>query len=115
MLTIGYEQKDRSVKYLFTSDDLLETLLTDVVYPDKPLPTKIYERDELKETNTVKEYFAKELSDEEDTRFRLLRKLDESWLIRDSYGSTEHDIVISKTNVKNGGKKKKTRSNKNSK
>jgi hypothetical protein len=113
MLTIGYEQPDGSVKYLYTSDEMLENVITTVVYSDKPLPTKPYNREELKETQTVKDYLSSELSDEEDTRFRLLRRLDKTWLIRDSYGSIEHDIVITKTNAANGGKKKvkKTRRN----
>ena len=111
MLTIGYEQKDGSVKYLYTSDDILENLLTSVVYADEPLPTKTHYRDELKEAPTLKMYFATDLSNEEDTRFRLLRKLDETWIIRDYYGPIEHDIVITKTKNTNGGKKK-TRRNK---
>jgi len=112
MLTIGYEQKDGTVKYLYTSDEMLQNLLNSIVYPDTPLPTKLYNREELKETNSVKEYFASMLSEEEDTRFRLLRKLDQSWLIRDSYGGIDHDILVTKTKKTNGGKKKTRRNRK---
>jgi hypothetical protein len=103
MITIGYEQADGSVKYLYTSDEMLQNLLDSVVYRDLPLPTKVSHREELKESASFKEYFATELSDEEDTRFRLLRRLDKTWLIRDSYGGVEHDIVITLT-AKSGGR-----------
>ena len=105
MITIGYEQADGSVKYLYTSDEMLQNLLDSVVYRDLPLPTKVSDREELKAAASFKEYFAAELSDEEDTRFRLLRRLDGTWLIRDSYGGVEHDIVITLT-AKSGGKRK---------
>ncbi len=111
MLTIGYEQADGSVKYLYTSDELLENQLNTVVYPDLPLPTRIYDREELKAVGSVKMYLESELSDEEDTRFRFLRYLDGTWLIRDSYGSVEHDIVITKTAKSGGGSKCKRGSN----
>jgi hypothetical protein len=103
MITIGYAQADGSVKYLYTSDEMLQNLLDSVVYRDLPLPSKAYDREELKEAGSFKEYFAAGLSEEEDTRFRLLRRLDATWLIRDYYGSVEHDIVITLT-AKSGGK-----------
>ena len=109
MLTIGYEQPDKSVKYLYTSDDILENIISSVVYRDLPLPTKVYNRDELKETPSLKEYFATELSDEEDTRFRFLRRTDHTWLIRDYYGGVEHDIIIKKTASKGGKKTRRSR------
>ena len=105
MITIGYEQTDGSVKYLYTSDEMLQNLLDSVVYRDLPLPTQVSDREELKAAASFKEYFAAELSDEEDTRFRLLRHLDGTWLIRDSYGGVEHDIVITLT-AKSGGKRR---------
>ena len=103
MLTIGYEQKDGSVKYLYTNDDSFENVLRLVVYSDIPLPNRPYGRDELKETNTIQEYFAGKLSEEEDTRFRFLRRKDETWLIRDfyAYETVEHDIIIRKA-IKGG-------------
>lgn len=114
MITIGYEQADGSVKYLYTSDEMLQNLLDSVVYRDLPLPTKVSDREELKEAASFKDYFASGLSDEEDTRFRLLRRLDGTWLIRDSYGGVEHDIVITLT-AKSGGKRsKRGKSNKSS-
>jgi hypothetical protein len=109
MLTIGYEQPDKSVKYLYTSDDSLENIITSIVYPDLPLPTKVFSRDEIKDSS-MKEYFSTELSDEEDTRFRFLRRTDQTWIIRDYYGSVEHDIIIKKndkSNRKGGTRRKK--------
>ena len=105
MLSIGYEQKDGSVKYLYTNDDSFENVLSLVVYSDIPLPDKPYGGDELKETHTIHEYFAEKLSEEEDTRFRFLRRKDETWLIRDfyAYGTVEHDIIIRKA-IKGGSK-----------
>ena len=110
MITIGYEQADGTVKYLYTSDEMLQNLLDSVVYRDSPLPTKVSDREELKAAAAFKDYFATELSDEEDTRFRLLRRLDKTWLIRDSYGGVEHDIVITLT-AKSGGKSNGSKSN----
>ena len=83
---------------------MLQNLLDSVVYRDLPLPTKVSDREELKTAGSFKEYFATELSDEEDTRFRFLRHLDGTWLIRDSYGGVEHDIVITLT-AKSGGER----------
>lgn len=112
MITIGYEQADRSVKYLYTSDDTLENVITSVVYRDIPLPTKVYNGEELKESMNIKAYFAEELSNEEDTRFRFLHRSDGTWLIRDHYNGVEHDIIIKKTS-KNGGKKTRRSRRKN--
>jgi hypothetical protein len=109
MITIGYEQTNGSVKYLYTSDEMLQNLLDTVVYPDLPLPVKVSDREELKTAESFEMYFASELSNEEDTRFRLLRRLDKTWLIRDSYGMVEHDIVISLT-AKSGGRSRTRKS-----
>ena len=116
MITIGYEQLDSSVKYLYTSDDTLQNLLTDVVYRDAPLPNRAYNRDELKETRTITTYFSNDLSDEEDTRFRFLRLKDDTWLIRDFYGSKHHDIIIKNSpalNIKGGSRKTRRKVRKN--
>jgi DNA-directed RNA polymerase delta subunit len=118
MLTIGYEQLDGSVKYLYTSDDTLQNLLTEVVYNDSPLPSKVYNRDELKQSSNLTTYFSQDLSDEEDTRFRFLRLKDNTWLIRDFYGNNHHDIIIKKTqslNIKGGSRKTRRQVRKNEK
>jgi len=78
MLAIGYEQPDRSVNYILADDDTFANVLDSVVYQDE-VPSG-----ELKHCFNKDKFFSGRMFREEDARFRFLRLLDESWVIKDA-------------------------------
>jgi len=78
MFAIGYEQPNGSIDYILADDDTLENVLESVVYRDE-VPGG-----ELKYCFCKDKFFSGRVSREEDTRFRFLRLLDGSWIIKDA-------------------------------
>ena len=81
MLAIGYQQPDYSINYICADDDSFENILESVVYNDE-VPSG-----ELKCCFNKDKFFGGRIFKNEDTRFRFLRLLDGSWVIKNSSNS----------------------------
>ena len=104
MFTVGYEQPDGTVKYLYTNDDSLENIINDYIYSDKSFESiKPDKYVQFLEVDSIEHYLDSELSDEEDTRYRLLKKQGGKWMIRDNYMDIPRNIEF--TTVLSGGKR----------
>jgi hypothetical protein len=83
MLAIGYQQPDYSIKYVYADDDTFVNILDSVVYQDE-VPSG-----ELKTCFNKDKFFSGRMFREEDTRFRFLRLLGGSWVIKDACSPTK--------------------------
>jgi hypothetical protein len=98
MLTIGYTQVDGSVKYFYTSDDALENIIHNYIYKPTDIETlTVAPRDSKKCVESVSAYFDADLSEIEDTPYRLLKKVDGTWMISTYYGGKQRIITFSES------------------